>query len=60
MDSDSISNNVYRYRRGIILFKIEKMNDQLFRLLRAIEEFERKNCQRMLAIEAKLYSINYN
>lgn len=64
MDSGSISNNVYRYRRrgrrGIILFKIEKMNDQLFRLLRAIEEFERKNCQRMLAIEAKLYSINYN
>lgn len=36
------------------------MNEQLIRLLRVIEEFERKNCQRMLAIEAKLYSMNYN
>lgn len=36
------------------------MNDQLIKLLYAIEEFERRNCQKMLAIEAKLYSINYN
>jgi hypothetical protein len=30
------------------------------KLLEAIKEFERKNCQRLLAIQSKLYNIKYN
>lgn len=30
------------------------------KLLEVIKEFERKNCQRLLAIQAKLYNIKYN
>ena len=41
--------------------KMTKLDRQAaLKLLEAIKEFERKNCQRLLAIQAKLYNIKYN
>jgi hypothetical protein len=34
--------------------------ETLIKLLKAINEFERKHCQKFLAIEAKIYSRMYN
>ena len=66
MDTDSIGIRHWHYCSTSSNFKIHKQKmtkldrQAALKLLEAIKEFERKNCQRLLAIQAKLYNIKYN
>lgn len=66
MDADSIGIRHIHYCITGSNFKIHKQEmtkierQAALKLLEAIKEFERKNCQRLLAIQAKLYNIKYN